>query len=138
VTNFSSASSTIFQDQNGYEQGFLQSVNVETDGTIIGNFSNGQKQALYQIPLADFINPQGLFREGGNLFSATSEAGAATLGWASEGRLGGIVPNSLENSNVDLATEFVHMIITQRGFDANSKVITTSDQVVQTAIQMKR
>ena len=138
VTNFSSASSTIFQDQNGYEQGFLQSVNVETDGTIIGNFSNGQQQALYQIPLADFINPQGLFREGGNLFSATNEAGAASLGWASEGRLGDIVPNSLENSNVDLATEFVHMIITQRGFDANSKVITTSDQVVQTAIQMKR
>ena len=138
LTNFSTASSTIFQNQNGYERGFLQSVNVETDGTIVGNFSNGQQQALYQIPLADFINPQGLFREGGNLFSATSEAGAATLGWASEGRLGNIVPNSLENSNVDLATEFVHMIITQRGFDANSKVITTSDQVVQTAIQMKR
>jgi flagellar hook protein FlgE len=138
LTNFSTASSTIFQNQNGYERGFLQSVNVETDGTIIGNFSNGQQQALYQIPLADFINPQGLFREGGNLFSATTEAGAATLGWASEGRLGNIVPNSLENSNVDLATEFVHMIITQRGFDANSKVITTSDQVVQTAIQMKR
>lgn len=138
LTNFNSGSSTIFQNQNGYERGFLQSVNVDTSGTIIGNFSNGQRQALYRIPLADFINPQGLFREGGNLFTATRDSGTATLGWASEGRLGKVAPNSLENSNVDLATEFVNMIITQKGFDANSKVITTSDQVVQTAIQMKK
>jgi flagellar hook protein FlgE len=138
LTNFASGSTTIFQNQNGYERGFLQNVTVDTAGTIIGNFSNGQKQSLYRIPLADFINPQGLFREGGNLFSATAQAGGAMLGWAAEGRLGDIVSNSLENSNVDLATEFVNMIVTQKGFDANSKVITTSDQVVQTAIQMKR
>ncbi len=138
LTNFASGSTTIFQNQNGYQRGFLQNVTVDTAGTIIGNFSNGQRQALYRIPLADFINPQGLFREGGNLFSATSQAGGAILGWASEGRLGAVVSNSLENSNVDLATEFVNMIVTQKGFDANSKVITTSDQVVQTAIQMKR
>jgi flagellar hook protein FlgE len=138
LTNYDSGSSTIFQAQNGYPQGFLQSVSVDTAGTLIGNYSNGQSQALYKIPLADFINPQGLFREGGNLFSASRDSGAVMLGWASEGRLGKIASNSLENSNVDLASEFVNMILTQKGFDANSKSITTADQVVQTAIQMKK
>lgn len=138
VTNFNSGSSTVFQAQNGYERGYLQSVSVDTAGVLIGNFSNGQRQGLYKIPLADFINPQGLFREGSNLFSATRDSGAVTLGWASEGRRGKIASNSLESSNVDLATEFVNMIITQRGFEANSKSISTGDQVIQTAIQMKR
>jgi len=138
LTNFNSGSSTLYQSQNGYERGFLQSVTVDTEGMLIGNFSNGQNQSLYKIPMADFINPQGLFREGGNLFSATKDSGTVSLGWAGESRLGSILNSSLENSNVDLATEFVSMIITQKGFDANSKVITTGDQVVQTAIQMKR
>ncbi len=138
ITNFNSGSSTLYQSQNGYERGFLQSVTVNTEGVLIGYFSNGQNQGLYKIPMADFINPQGLFREGGNLFSSTKDSGAESLGWAGEGRLGSIVSSSLENSNVDLATEFVSMIITQKGFDANSKVITTGDQVVQTAIQMKK
>lgn len=138
LTNYNSGSSTIFQTQNGYAQGFLQSVSVDTAGTLIGNYSNGQNQALYRIPLADFINPQGLFRQGGNLYSSSKDSGAVMLGWASEGRLGTIASNSLENSNVDLALEFVNMIRTQKGFDANSKSITTADQVVQTAIQMKK
>lgn len=137
-TNFSSGSSTLYQSQNGYERGFLQSVSVSTDGVLVGYFSNGQNQGLYKIPMADFINPQGLFREGGNLFSATKDSGPVTLGWAGEGRFGSIITSSLENSNVDLATEFVNMIVTQKGFEANGKVITTADQVVQTAIQMKR
>ena len=138
ITNFNSGSSTLYQSQNGYERGFLQSVSVDTEGVLVGYFSNGQNQSLYKIPMADFINPQGLFREGGNLFSATKDSGAVSLGWAGEGRLGSVITSSLENSNVDLATEFVNMIVTQRGFDANSKVISTGDQVVQTAIQMKR
>jgi flagellar hook protein FlgE len=137
-TNFSSGSSTLYQSQNGYERGFLQSVAVNTDGVLVGYFSNGQNQGLYKIPMADFINPQGLFREGGNLYSSTKDSGPVTLGWAGEGRFGSIITSSLENSNVDLATEFVNMIITQKGFEANGKVITTGDQVVQTAIQMKR
>lgn len=138
VTNYNAGSSTIYQSQNGYTRGFLQSVSVDTTGNLIGYFSNGQQQGLYKIPLADFINPQGLFREGGNLYTATRDSGAATVGWAGENRLGTIAPNTLENSNVDLATEFVEMIRTQRAFDANSKSITTGDQVAQTAIQMKK
>lgn len=138
VTNFNSGSSTLYQSQNGYERGYLKSVSVDAAGVIVGNYSNGQTQSLYKIPLADFINPQGLFREGSNLFSVSKNSGASSLGWAGEQRLGRIAPNTLEGSNVDLATEFVNMIITQKGFDANSKAITTGDQVAQTAIQMKR
>ncbi len=138
VTNFNSGSSTIYQSQNGYTRGSLQNVTVDTSGTIIGHFSNGQEQNLFRIPLADFINPQGLFREGGNPFSATQDSGTVRLGWAGEGRLGTITQNSLEGSNVDLASEFVNMIMSQKGFEANSKTITTGDQVVQTAIQMKK
>lgn len=138
LTNFSSASSTIYQSQNGYERGLLKTVSVNSQGVLTGYFSNGQSQDLYKIPLADFVNPQGLFREGGNRFSASRDSGAATLGWAGDGRLGLVAGNSLENSNVDLATEFVNMIITQKGFDANSKAITTGDQIIQTAIQMKK
>lgn len=138
TTNFSTGSSSIYQYQNGYAQGYLQNVSVDETGTIIGNFSNGQSQSLYKIPLADFINPQQLHREGGNIFSATKDSGAATIGWAGDGRLGEIASSTLEQSNVDLATEFVSMITTQKAFDANSKVITTADQVVQTALAMKK
>ena len=138
TTAYATGSSTIYQTQNGYTEGALQSTYVDSDGVIMGKFSNGQEQGLYKIALADFINPQGLFREGGNLFSASKDSGAATVGWAGEGRLGSIAGNTLENSNVDLATEFVNMITTQKAFDANSKVITTADQVVQTALGVKK
>lgn len=138
LTNYNTGFSTLYQSQNGYERGYLESISVSAYGLLVGKYSNGQEQLLFKIPLADFINPQELFREGGNLFSATKKSGASTLGWAGEGRLGRMAGRSLENSNVDLASEFVDMIITQRGFDANSKSITTGDQVVQTAIQMKR
>lgn len=138
TTAYASGSSTIYQSQNGYAQGALQSTYVDSDGVIIGKFSNGQEHDLYKIPLADFINPQGLFREGGNLFSSSKDSGSAAVGWAGEGRLGSIAGGTLENSNVDLATEFVNMIITQKSFDANSKVITTADQVVQTALGVKK
>lgn len=138
TANFNSGSSTLYQSQNGYERGYLKSTSVNSEGVLTGHFSNGQSQDLYKIPLADFINPQGLFREGGNRFTASKESGAAMLGWAGEGRLGRVAGNTIENSNVDLATEFVNMINTQKSFDANSKAITTGDQVIQTAIQMKK
>lgn len=137
-SNYAGSSVSMYQNQNGYAQGFLQSVSVDQDGVLMGSYSNGQTQDLFKIPLADFINPQGLYREGGNLFSATKDSGAVTVGWAGQGRLGSIAPSSLEGSNVDLATEFVAMINTQRAFDANSKVITTADQVIQTALGVKK
>lgn len=138
TTNYGTGSATLFQTQNGYPLGHLQTVFVDTDGVLAGRFSNGQEQGLFKIPLADFINPQGLFREGGNLFSAQKEAGKEIRSWAGEGRRGVITGHSLEMSNVDMGTEMVNMILTQRGLEANSKAITTGDQTVQTAIQMKR
>jgi flagellar hook protein FlgE len=94
--------------------------------------------SLYQITLARFNNPSGLVREGGNLFSETLESGVPYTGAPGEGGLGQINANSLEMANVDLATEFVKMIIAQRGFQANARVITTSDEVLQELMNLKR
>lgn len=138
TTNFQAPSSTLFNSQDGYPPGTLQSVSVDTDGVLSGRFSNGQTQELYVISLADFSSPWGLKREGGNLFSQTQESGDALSGRANTGRLGSVTGSSLEASNVDMANEMVQMIQTQRGFQANSKVITTADSMLAEVIQLKR
>ncbi|TVM18757.1 flagellar basal body rod protein [Oceanidesulfovibrio indonesiensis] len=129
---------TRFNNQNGYAEGFLQRVTFSEDGVMTGSFSNGQKAPLYQIPLYNFTSEDGLRREGKNLYSATDEAGNITENLPGEGAAGLLTGNSLEQSNVDLAREFTHMITTQRGFQANSKIITTSDEILRTALSMKR
>ena len=138
TTSFAGSSSTMFQSQDGYTFGFLQNVSIDRDGILSGRYSNGEILELYQITLYDFVNPWDLRREGGNLFSETRESGAATPGPANANGLGSINSNSLEQSNVDLAEEFVKMITTERGFQANSKVITSVDTMMQTVIMMKR
>ena len=100
--------------------------------------SVGQIIDLYQITLASFNNAQGLTRMGGNLYSETLESGVAYTNAPGEGGLGNINSNSLEQSNVDLATEFVKMIVAQRGYQASSKVITTTDEMLQELMQIKR
>jgi len=138
TTSFSGSSSTQYQAQDGYTFGFLQSVSVDRDGILTGRYSNGVVIELYQVTLYDFVNKWGLRREGSNLFSQSRESGEATPGPANANGLGSISSNSLEQSNVDIATEFVKMITTERGFQANSKVITTTDNMLSTVIQMKR
>ena len=138
TTQYPIASKTNFQTQDGYPPGVLMNVTVSPDGTISGHYSNGQILSLYQITLARFNNPSGLVREGGNLFSETLESGVPYTGAPGEGGLGQINANSLEMANVDLATEFVKMIIAQRGFQANARVITTSDEVLQELMNLKR
>ena len=138
TTNFSGSSSTQFQSQDGYSFGFLQSVSVDRDGILTGRYSNGQAIELFQITLYDFVNKWDLRREGSNLFSQTLGSGEATPGAANNSGLGSISSNSLEQSNVDMATEFVKMITTERGFQANSKVITTTDSMLQQVVMMKR
>ncbi|WP_432737844.1 flagellar hook protein FlgE [Maridesulfovibrio sp. FT414] len=138
TTSYSSGSTTLFQSQDGYTAGFLQSVSVSRDGVLTGRYSNGQIQELYVLTIADFNNNWGLRREGGNLFSETRESGDALTGRPNTGGRGSIASNSLEQSNVDLAVEFVNMITTQRGFQANSKVITTTDSMMGELIQLKR
>ncbi len=138
TTAFSSSSPTSFFKQDGYSQGYLSNVQVNTDGTIVGYFSNSQSLDLWQIPICRFTSEAGLYREGGNLFSATAEAGAMEMGVAGTENYGTIHGYNIENSNVDMATEMVNMIITQRGFQSNSKVVTTADQMLQKAMELKR
>ena len=138
TTNYSTGSTTIFQAQDGYTAGFLQNISVDRDGVITGRYSNGQVLQLFALTLATFNNNYALYREGGNLFSETRSSGPPITGLANTGGKGSIASNSLEQSNVDLATEFVKMITTEKGFQANSKTITTVDQMLTVLIQLKR
>jgi flagellar hook protein FlgE len=123
--------------QDGYGVGILQDINIDTNGNIFGNYSNGVNEILAQVLLANFVNPQGLERTGTNLFSSTMNSGSAQI---SEADQGGSTINSgyLEMSNVDLSKEFTEMIITQRAFQANARVITTSDMLLQEVTALKR
>lgn len=138
TVSFPDPSAELFVSQDGYTFGYLSTVYVDRDGILYGKYSNGQNLALYQITLYDVPSPHNLRREGGNLFSATTDSGDVTSGPANSAGFGSIHGNSLEQSNVDLATEFVNMITTQRGFQANSKTITTVDTMLETIIGMKR
>jgi flagellar hook protein FlgE len=111
---------------------------VAPDGVITGLYSNGQVIPLYRVGLAKFQNVQGLYKEGGNLFRETRLSGDPITGRPGSNGLGSISTNSLEQSNVDLATEFVRMITTQRGYQANTKVITVTDQMLTELINLKR
>ncbi|MBI4804234.1 MAG: flagellar hook protein FlgE [Desulfovibrio sp.] len=137
-TNFEAPSAPLYVSQDGYPPGTLQDISVSSDGVLTGKYSNGQSQELYVLALADFASPWGLRREGGNLYAQTTESGEAIEGRANTGRFGSISSNSLETSNVDMATQMVDMITTQRGFQANSKVITTADTMLSEIIQLKR
>jgi flagellar hook protein FlgE len=137
-TSYASSSSTLFQSQDGYTAGFLQNTSVDRDGVLTGRYSNGQILDLYVITLADFNNKWGLRREGGNLFSETRESGSATTNRPNVAGKGSIAGNTLETSNVDLSDEFVKMITTEKGFQANTKVITTTDTLLSSVIAMKR
>lgn len=137
-TQYAASSSTIFQTQDGFGSGFLQDVSTDADGVISGTYSNGQVLYLARVALANFVNLQGLSREGGNLYSETRQSGQPVTGTPGSGGLGTISPNSLEQSNVDLSTEFVNMIIQQRGFQANSRIITTTDDMLAELINLKR
>jgi hypothetical protein len=107
----------------------FEEISVDEDGMVWGSFSNGQSQALYQVGLAVFSNYNGLSSQGSNVFSETVNSGVGIFGTADTGGRGTISPGSLEQSNVDLAEEFVRMITIQRAYQANSKVITTSSDI---------
>jgi len=138
TSQYATASTTTFQSANGYGAGDLEGVNVDVEGIITGSYSNGQLIPLYRVGLAKFQNEQGLFKEGGNLFSETRESGSAITNRPGTNGLGSIAPNALEQSNVDIAAELVKMITTQRGFQANSKIITVTDQMLSELINIKR
>lgn len=138
TTQYANSSTTIFQDQNGFASGFLQSVSTDVDGVITGHYSNGQVLKKAQVALANFSNLAGLSKRGGNIFTETTESGAPVTGAPGTTGLGSIAPNALEQSNVDLGIEFVKLITVQRGFQANSKIITTTDDMLNELINIKR
>ena len=138
VSLFNDQSATTFQSQDGYTAGILQSLGVDEKGVLSGVYSNGTIKPLYQIALADFPSYTGLVKAGGNLYMESLASGQPMMGVAGTGSLGGIIPNALEMSNVDLAGEFVKMITTQRAFQANSRVISASDEILTELINLKR
>ena len=116
----------------------LTSYNIGSDGVITGIYSDGTKKPLFQIAMADFANPAGLDKVGDTAFRESTNSGKPQVGISGTGRRGNLIAGSLEGSNVDLAREFTNLIIAQRGFQATSRVITTSDQVLEELVNIKR
>ncbi len=137
TTQFAGGYNVITASQNGFEAGTLTGVNITTDGMVVASFTNGQTQNIYQIPLADFINPNGLLAMSGTVFAQTSDAGELTMLEAGTGGAGLIQASTIETSNVDLADEFAHLIVSQRAFSANSRVVNTVDEMTQMLRQLK-
>lgn len=138
TTQFASDFAVMNLTQDGYGAGFLRNLVVSEDGMVTGIFTNGQTRAMGQVALARFVAPTELTKLGRNLYGESSSSGQAIIGSAATSGLGRVMSNSLELSNVDLAEEFVRMISAQRGFQANSRIITTTDELIQEMIALKR
>ena len=137
LTQTASADSTSAQSQNGYAAGTLSSFSVLQNGTVQATFTNGQQRAIGQIAVASFANPDGLSMNGNNNYTPTAASGQPVTGTAGTGGLGTIQGSSVEQSNVNVATELSNLIVAQRSYEANAKAITSFDQIEQATIQMK-
>ena len=137
LTSTDNNSSTSDISQDGYASGELHGLRIDGAGTLIGSFTNGRSLGLAQVGVAKFANNQGLAGEGGNLFSRTANSGDPIIGAAQTAGRGKISASSLEMSNVDLSRSLTQLIVVQRGFQANSKTITTSDEMLNTLLQLK-
>jgi len=138
VTQVAGPSTVDTASMDGHPTGTLESYTFDSTGTISGFFSNGQTKTLGQLALANFANPSGLSKKGKSLYVQSNNSGRPDIGEAGTSGRGTIAPSSLEMSNVDLAEEFTQMIITQRGFQANSRIITVSDELLQELVSLKR
>jgi flagellar hook protein FlgE len=138
LTQYDNNSTAWAENQDGYAQGDLTSYTVGIDGIIRGSYSNGEVRNLARVAVANFQNPSGLLQSGSNLYQVSNNSGDARVGAPGEEGMGSIIPGSLEMSNVDLSEEFTDMIVTQRGFQANSRIITTSDEMLQELVNLKR
>ena len=138
VTQFAGGSSIAATYQNGSSAGTLQSLKVGTDGIVLGSYNNGLVQPIAQIALASFANPEGLERVTGTNWRVSTNSGLPQIGIVRTGGRGVIAPGTLEMSNVDLAEEFTTLIRSQRGFQANSRVVTSSDELLQEIVNLKR
>lgn len=138
LTQYGGESTVKATGQDGYAAGTLNDQEINTAGIIVGKFSNGQSKNLGQVCLATFNNPAGLNKVGGNMFERSNNSGEPQVGTGGSGGRGSFNPGSLEMSNVDLAQEFSNMIVIQRGFQANSKIITVADDMLETLANLKR
>jgi flagellar hook protein FlgE len=138
ITQYGGLSTLTALDQDGAAPGSLQSFTVSQEGLIVGSYSNGRTRTIGQLALAVFANPEGLEKVGGSNYRTTANSGLAQLGTAGIGGRGLLSTGTLEMSNVDLAQEFTNLIVAQRGFQANSRVVTTSDELLSEVVNLKR
>jgi flagellar hook protein FlgE len=138
LTNFAGANTPNFIDQDGRQFGSLTGVTIADDGTVTVQFDNGISRDVYQVPLVTFNNPDGLAEKTGNVFLETTFSGTPTAHAAGSGGAGTISPSALESSTVDIADEFTRMIITQRAFSANTRVITTASDMLDELVRIVR
>jgi flagellar hook protein FlgE len=138
TTQYATSNATLFYDQNGFGPGALENITVDNEGRITGVYSNGRVIPLWMVALANFNAPERLQKVGGNLYRETTHSGPPVTGKPGTNGLGTISPNSIEQSNVDLGEQFVKMIIFQRGFQADSRIITVSDTMLEELINLKR
>ena len=131
LTQFDSPSALVNSSVNGALFGNLTGVNIDPNGFVTAQFSNGLVQKIYKLPIATFSNPNGLAAVSGNAYAVTNESGNAIVGEANTGGAGSISSSSLESSTVDLAGEFTNLITTQRAYSASARIITTADQMLQ-------
>ncbi|MCL6450694.1 MAG: flagellar hook protein FlgE [Acetobacteraceae bacterium] len=138
VTQFAAETTVTAAERNGYPMGVLDGFTMDSTGVITGVYSNGLNRPLAQISIAQFANPGGLLKLGEGQYQESNNSGLRQIGPAGTGGRGKFAPGNLEMSNVDLAREFTEIIVTQRGFQANSRVITTSDEMLQDLVNLKR
>jgi flagellar hook protein FlgE len=138
ITQLSAVSSTNSSYQNGYGAGSLRDLMVDQNGVISGTFTNGQVLALAQVAISSFNNMNGLVQTGNNHWGQSLASGSPTIGLANQGGRGGVLGSNLELSNVDVAGEFTKLILSQRGYQANSRIVTTTDELLQETLNLKR
>jgi flagellar hook protein FlgE len=138
LTQFASDSTAAGTKSDGYTQGFLDTYSIGPTGEINAVFTNGQNKVIGRVALAVFKNPAGLEKTSENMYQITPNSGDAIVGVPGDGSMGSLNPGTLEMSNVDISSEFTEMITTQRGFQANSRIITTSDEMLQELVNLKR
>ena len=138
LTSYTAASTNSSISQNGSAAGQIDNVSITADGTIMATFGAGQTVPVAQLALATFNNPKGLLKLGSSKYGESQAAGIANVGIAGSGGRGSLVGSALEGSNVDIAQEFTQMILAQRGYQANSKTITVSDELMQDTLNLKR
>ncbi|MBK7642623.1 MAG: flagellar hook-basal body complex protein [Planctomycetes bacterium] len=136
LTQFGAAGEVLVSTQDGYGVGQLASMSVSSDGSVMGLYTNGQQKSLGAIGIATFTNPEGLSQTGDNLFAESTNSGAAQISAGGTGRAGSVVGGALENSNIDTAEQFVNLIEAQRGFQANSRVITVQNELMRDLTQI--